>query len=297
MNVLYCTNNDYLKHVCVSIHSLIKSNPKQKIRVKVLGYDIDKNSSKKFDEFTELHKSYEIKLEAFDKSLLSDFPQIGVYTKDIYLRLWCDHYFEDADKVLYLDADTIVEGPIAELWNEDLSEHLVAAVTIPNAGRRIRDKELCDYPYVNSGVLLINIKKWTSLNVRENLRMFLIENSEIALNPDQDALNDVFYDQIKIVDYKWNAISPFFRNTTFNGMKPETQQRVQENAVVIHFNGQSRPWFYLTDHPYKEKYQAHLAETPWKHEKYSDFTVLSLFKRYFKKLIKYPTGYIELNDK
>jgi len=58
---------------------------------------------------------------------------------------------KEIDKILYLDIDTLLIGPIDELWNIDISNSYCAGAKEP--------KKETDFSYINTGVLLMNLKK------------------------------------------------------------------------------------------------------------------------------------------
>ena len=51
------------------------------------------------------------------------------FTSAMWLRIFLPELMPDADKVLYLDADTLAVDSLAPLWDTDLSGHALGAVT------------------------------------------------------------------------------------------------------------------------------------------------------------------------
>lgn len=265
MKILIATNEAYAQHAAVCLLSLRKNNQDAELNVKLASLDL---SSHSMNKLYSLAKAQSIILEIVDfkAAVLDDWPQIGVYSKEIYIRLWVDEFFanEDVEKVLYLDADTIVVDELSELWEIDLKDKMLAAVDIPGSTSHYRCHLPKEYSYFNSGVLLINIKKWRDESARDSVLTFLTENKEIALNPDQDALNGLFYKQRVSLDYTYNAISPFFRKATLLNYLTRGQLKdIIDNVKIVHFNGRSRPWHYDCNHPYQKKYLEYLSQTPW----------------------------------
>ncbi|MBQ7346892.1 MAG: glycosyltransferase family 8 protein [Clostridia bacterium] len=75
------------------------------------------------------------------------------YTPYCFLRLYADRLHELPDKVIYLDTDTVLCDDIAKLYAEDVENYELAGV---------RDRYGCHFfgiNYINSGVLLLNLKK------------------------------------------------------------------------------------------------------------------------------------------
>ncbi len=121
-----------------------------------------------------------------------------------------------AEKVLYLDVDMIVQADISGLWHTDLGDHPVAAVqdrdntassgwiTIPNyADLGIPGGS----KYFNSGLLLINTKKWQELEIPARVIRCIQENLRFASLPDQYGLNVILNNQWLELDPLWNSFS------------------------------------------------------------------------------------------
>jgi hypothetical protein len=51
----------------------------------------------------------------------------------------------------------------------------------------------------------------------------------------------------------------------------------KRNPAVLHFEGPSlcKPWHYLCDHPWRERYRATLARTPWAATPLTDRTIVT----------------------
>lgn len=62
------------------------------------------------------------------------------------------------DKVLYVDCDTICVGDLEEFWNINLNGKMIAGVqdTVNDEIKTNRIKT--DDPYINAGVILIDLK-------------------------------------------------------------------------------------------------------------------------------------------
>jgi lipopolysaccharide biosynthesis glycosyltransferase len=283
LNILLTTDERYAQHCAVCLRSIIDNNPDSQLNVVIAGLDLSLNTQKKLSD-TAKGAHCEVRYTAFDAHKLADFPQIGIYPKDIYLRLWVEDFFPNEERVLYLDVDIIVVDSLKPLFELDMKGNLLAAVDIPDATSHDRCHLPTEYNYFNSGVLLFNVPLWTSGNCRELVRKFLASNAEIALNPDQDALNGCFYDRRITLGYEWNLISPFFRKEGFPSISPVDMGKIRQSAKVIHFNGAGgKPWQFTSLHPYQPKYMAYLKETPYHDFLPPDFSMLNSVKKQLRK--------------
>lgn len=69
--------------------------------------------------------------------------------------------------------------------------------------------------------MLIDMENWRKENIQEKVMRFL--NAYQVLCPDQDALNAVFKDEVKILPYRWNLM---WHNT----VSPEKIKRNGKNS-------------------------------------------------------------------
>lgn len=263
INILYCSDERGIQHCAVSLISLVENNIDSNLNVVIVGNKLTSDSKERLTEINSKYDNLTLNIIEFNWNKLSEYPQIGQYSKDIYLRLWVEEFFDESvDKVLYFDIDTLVVDDITPLWNTLMDNAVIAAVDIPFSDSHKRCHLPAEYNYFNSGVLLFNVQIWKEERCRQQLLEFLKLNKDIALNPDQDALNGCFYDRRITLDYRYNLISPFFRKQTLNEIKQLKNSEV-ERAVVIHFNGISKPWFYACNHPYQKRYDDYLRRSPW----------------------------------
>ena len=107
-----------------------------------------------------------------------------------------------------------------------------------------------DHKYFNSGVLLMNLKKWRENKTREKTVEFLQKNKD-AKFLDQDALNGVLYGKWLELPGKYNI---------------QCDDRLKEtpDAVIIHYLCIFKPWYLFASFPYAHHYSKYLKMTPWK---------------------------------
>ena len=174
----------------------------------------------------------------------------------------------NADKALYLDADTIVlESPVA-LWQTELDDSYLAAVANPlypfmDNKPRV-DLGIADpRQYINSGVLLMNLEEMR----RDGFAKLLLEYARAHPEnpyPDQDALNALASDRHVSLHPRWNAQTTLWdlRIDELPFSSDEIQQ-ARARPAIVHFIGPFKPWHYLCTHPYRSRYFEELAATPW----------------------------------
>lgn len=116
-----------------------------------------------------------------------------------------------AGKVIYLDADIIVNLDIAELWRQDMKNFPVAAVPEMQAtfNRMIKNRFLLNSgrvkpeDYFCSGVMIFNLDAIGENFFREGVQ-FLADNPKCA-SPDQDILNAFFSTNYLKLEQKFDS--------------------------------------------------------------------------------------------
>ena len=212
INILYCFDSKSWHMAAVSMESLLlNANPATHITIYCMVAP-GTRGRRKIKKIIGMHKYInadlvwrEIKPEEnpFQKDEYSKWNPVTFY------RLIAYRFFKDVDKFLYLSNDTLVFHDLFELYNTDISNEAFAAVydmapinDSTNAnGLYVKDfsaKYLNGGPYYNSGVLLLNLKKFA-----ENERVLF--DVKVPLRyPEQDLLNAAFVGKIKTLPIKYN---------------------------------------------------------------------------------------------
>ena len=105
---------------------------------------------------------------------------------------------------------------------------------------------------------------------------------------DQDALNACFHHRRKRLDYKWNVIWPFFREPSELPLPRAELEAVRRDALIIHFNGASKPWSYFSDHPRTAEYQKYLRMTEWRDFIPLDRTPINILRKKISVVLPAP---------
>ena len=188
----------------------------------------------------------------------------------IYARLLVQWVIPpDVDKVLYLDSDVVVLEDLAELWDSDVEEKTVLAVQdrtgwVSSRGGLSNYRELgipADSKYFNSGVLLINLKKWRERNRSEQAFTYLNDYREIIQMEDQEALNAILFDDWGELDFRWNwqiAWKPFRLG---HQQAPPVRESVQKS--LVHFTTAEKPWLPGCEYPERQYFFEYLKHTHW----------------------------------
>lgn len=144
------------------------------------------------------------------KKMISGANAETRFTPYCMLRLFADKLPEIPDKILYLDTDVICRKNPGELYDTDVSECDVAGV-LDYYGSWLFRKKWYRRDYINSGVMLLNMKKIREDNVFQLCRE-LCRNKKMFM-PDQSAVNQIA--RKKLLPRKYNEQRKLKRNTCF----------------------------------------------------------------------------------
>ena len=246
MNILVTFDDNYVNAALDMLFSLKLYN--DNLIIHVLYDNLTDESIKKVKDFVEANNIGELKMYYYgtqEKDL--SVIKTEYITKSCYLRLYAP-YLIDADRLLYLDPDIVCQGSLEELYNVDLGDNIIAACQNMLREdveflRAIMLKHLAlpeDADYINSGVLLIDTKKYKDYLALHQLDDFLRERSESLEYHDQDAINFLFYKKIKIMENIYN----YQINAT-------DWWKLSYANILVHYSEAAKPWQDDYDNPAK----------------------------------------------
>lgn len=277
--ILFCGNDAYTPHMAACIASLLDNSSLSHHHIAIAGDFRDMNVERRLRRLLSQYENLSFEIIAFTPPI-KDLPTRQHWTVDMFTRFWVDEFFpDDVDRVLYLDADMIIKGDIAELWQSDLAGKLFGAVTIPGSDQCARCGVPERFGYFNSGVLLIDMDLWRKRQPREQLLSYTLKNTDSILYPDQDALNACLYEDRHPLGFEWNVIAPFSWPKGVSTLSESQRKQVLKDARIVHFNGRSKPWHFINSHPYKRDYWHYLKQTPWHAEQPVGVGLASLLKK------------------
>ncbi len=139
------------------------------------------------------------------RAALADSPNTETgYTPYCFLRLFADR-LPLPDKLLYLDADTVIAGDLLPLFQTDVSGVEYAAV-LDHYGRFFMG-----YHYINSGVMLLNLKRIRETGLFRRA-VALCAEKRLFL-PDQTALHRLTQDKL-LLPVRYNEQKHYDRADT-----------------------------------------------------------------------------------
>lgn len=258
LHVVYATDDNYAPYMGISMYSLLVNNNKHfdRIHVYVLDNGIGKKNLSLLKRQASKFNHAEISFHNISDKISGIKPKLETgWSPSIFGRYFIDDVVEPGvDKLLYLDCDTLVNKPLNELLDIDVSDYYAAGVIDGLAYQQMEYLGLDDsWTYVNSGVLLINVNKWKSERVCERLVEYVNSFDRKLIFPDQDAFNAVCGQSIRRIKLKYN----FYQNMDFDYIdtyvakeeNPYSREEIVEamenfyaGVVIFHFAG-TKPWY------------------------------------------------------
>ncbi len=270
IDIVLCTDDNYSVGCGVCVCSVLKHTPAEKCRFHILTKGLSNDNIRRFKQIEERSGATVeiVKIDDFhfDGLRVSDRFPVSIYYR--YLA----PYILSCDKSLYLDCDIVVCDDIEELWNVDLEGYALAAIEDQEFYNPQATEQRIgpfDYPYINSGVLLINHRYWREHDTLKALTLSL-KDHETFKYPDQDALNFVLHSVTKTLPYKFNFQTCWFFPTYHRLITPEKSAEIRDarkSIAVVHFCG-CTPWkwkaFCHTNNPKFPYFFKTLAHSPWR---------------------------------
>lgn len=239
--IFFACDDNYIPFLGTALHTLIKNaSPTYDYKAIVLNAGIKSENQKRIKALEQNN----LKVEFFniEKVIKKHYTDLALRLRDyysvaIYYRMFIPTLFPNYDKAIYLDADLILVGDISELYNTNIEGKLVAAINdrlvldVPEfAAYATNAVGVAAHEYFNSGVLVMNLKKFREDDI-ENKFLHLLETYNFdSVCPDQDYLNVLCRNDKVLLPIGWNKMplpDPTFDDSTLK---------------LLHYNSFEKPW-------------------------------------------------------
>lgn len=245
VNILVTLDENYIPYLNVMLNSLTYSNPDCYFKVYLLHNSIPAADMIETKKGLGLAGEL-IPVQAKDIGLDSA-PTTSRYPQEIYYRIFAAKYLpESIDRILYLDPDIIVNGSIRELYNLPIDEYYFAAAShIGGLLHKVNELRLGmdeDSPYINSGVMLMNLKKLREEQDYQEVFDFIEKRRNFLHLPDQDIISSLYGSKIYTLDsFRYNMTETLYiQHAPFE--KSLNMDWVRNHSIIIHYCGRNKPW-------------------------------------------------------
>ncbi|HEY3832793.1 MAG TPA: glycosyltransferase family 8 protein [Acidimicrobiia bacterium] len=267
-HVACAADQNYVGHCAAMLDSLFLSNPDSEFHIHFLHPPtFDRVDRDRLEQFV-VARGGRISFWPIPDRDVAGLPTMAIIPKAMWYRIFLPDLLPHVDRVLYLDADTLVVDDIGPLFTGPLDGAYVAAVANvlePEFADRAQRLGLpASQTYFNSGVLVLNLEAMRADRCTDHIVQYA--RSESLHWPDQDALNVVLGARCILLHPRWNCMNSLYlfaeaRDVFADGEVDEACAR----PAIVHFEGPQfmKPWHYLSKHPYRSTYLTHRAATPW----------------------------------
>lgn len=240
INIAFAIDAKYTPHLETLIKSICYYN--QNVNFYVLHNDIPQ----------EWFEGIQCKLKKMGNNLFSIYISDDIFkdyktlehisSSSSYYRLMIPKLINE-ERVLYLDSDIIVNGPLYDFYYSNLNGAPVGVVKDYGLG------EYFPFPYLdasvskkyfNSGVLLIDCAKWRNEGLVDTLLQTVEEYGDQVLYGDQCILNIVLREKAKYYSFNENAQVQYIE--AIKQQYGTNQVKLDIPPTIIHYAAKHKPW-------------------------------------------------------
>lgn len=213
IHIVYASDNRFAEILGVSLVSLYENSQDIEVVVYILDSGIAEKNKHKIECVSQKYNRKIVWLAArniCDELSINVVADRGSLSQ--YARLFVSRDLpENLERVLYLDCDIIIRKSIRELWELDLHGKTIAAMmdAFSKYYRKNIDLEENDIMF-NSGIMLIDLKRWKEQQVEKRLLNFISKKKGRIQQGDQGALNAVLSHDVYCFEPRFNAVTIFF---------------------------------------------------------------------------------------
>ena len=189
-------------------------------------------------------------------------PHHNRFGPEAHYRLLAPELLPSVDKAVYLDADICVLHDVSELFDIDVSGHLLAAMRDPDTAGQVAGYDPMVRPYLErtvgladtstyfqSGVMLMNLARLRAEHPASE--MMELASSQSWRWPDQDILNRLAQGAYVRLDARWNVLHDWqrLRRSHIIAQAPAEVRAAYDasraDPWIVHYAGpDNRPWLY-----------------------------------------------------
>lgn len=257
----------YYVPVYIMLFSLFENNKDILFKVHILYRCLSEEEIQALEQLA-ISYNHEINWVSMATAGIDDYYIPAYLTVATYYRVYAPYLLQnETEKLLFLDADIIVDGSIKQLLEEpfDCTALMAVKEVVPHKTERLGIPD--EYDYFNAGVIVFNTAAWRNNKYHELLIQNIDRRKSEYLMFDQDALNELFYTNVKFIAPRWNHQTGFYHVS-----KERLAQRYNMNAdqilnepIIIHYTTNNKPWTYACTHPFKPLFLQYLNRTAYKH--------------------------------
>ena len=245
IHISMAIDNNFIYPALVSMTSALENNNKKiNIIIYHLIFSSDFND-KNMEIFDSLKKKYDVKINYYViPNLFGKYRTWMGGTNTIYYKTLLPLIFFDFERIIYLDADTLIFKDLLEMYNLPFNDNYILGYPFHDVNK-IDDFVKDAKYYINGGVLLFNIKEIRKDNKDIDLIRFTLENNGKLWFLEQDSINVIFFGKVGLLPLKYGI----YMYGNINSFEKSIQIRIRfklnrteiikalEDPSIVHFSG------------------------------------------------------------
>lgn len=253
IDVVFSADYSYLPHLATAVTSLLETNQEKVANIWVI---TDAGATRRFKHLVDDVASrygFAVRNLSIDSARFARLYVSGHVSWATYARFLLGELLpHDVSRVLYLDSDLIVVSSLSEMLDFDRlgdnsSTPIVWAVA-RDTGEHLKPLGFTGRQYFNAGVLLVDLERWRTEKIGEEL---FLKGEEVFGRIhlwDQDVLN-------LVLENRWSELPGVFNETQVAARSDDYR--------IVHFVGGTKPWMVGGRHPYRNDYRRFRRMTPF----------------------------------
>lgn len=253
--VFMAVDNNYIPFLGVALRSLIDNSSKENnYEIKILYTNATEENQKKIKAYEKANISIEfVNLSHKLKEIEDKLYTRNYFSNTTYFRLFIPELYPEYDKAVYIDSDTVTLADIAELYNTEMGDNLIAGIpdgavqAIPIFQEYVEKVVgVVDYNnYFNAGIIVMNLKALREYKFQDKF-LYMLSKIKFEVAQDQDYMNRLCKGRVKLLGFEWNRMPAM-------GKK-------EGELKLIHYNLGCKPW-YFDNVLYQEYFWKYAKET------------------------------------
>ncbi len=260
-HIVFICDDNYVLPTVVAIQSVVENICMEEYyKIHILSWKIAESNCQILSDLRAAN--VEICLHILDSDCYKEKTQLVIQkthvTSTALLKFEIPNILYDVSEVLYLDSDLIIKNNLSDIFEYDITDsYLAASFEFWNFLVKYfdfkKDVNIPDF-YFNSGVMLLNIKKFREEGLSEKLwdtKINSFNNNPTTSLMDQDVFNYLCASKCLHLPIKYNCNCKFTSSVDINlinrvyGTEYKDCLQLKEDAIIIHYVGkEDKPWIY-----------------------------------------------------
>lgn len=273
--VVFLTDQKYTNLTAIAIDSLASSFERcttgYALAIHVVCIEVDEAGKHVMAQAAAPYAAHGVTLCCVDHVLEGNPQGKTRWLKLVSLKLHLADILPELDRAIFLDSDLVVLGDLSPLWQTDLENHWMAVVPcVLDHPRCLSNYNIFKIRFnqtvkpINAGVILFDLAKMRAQGVSRRLDRWQQENFAQLKLPEQEAIAVNYPGEWKPLSHIWN-FRPYGEPYWAASSWPEFREYLSIQPVIVHFQGNVRPFDLAMDQPYfKDWMRSHQRINPGK---------------------------------